>query len=974
MLHRLRVVLVLLVATSMSFAGVRTPSSKVSTPVFSESDEVLPGVVIVKVKPGVTIAGSGVLTSSQALTLRLGHAGVTSLSRMFPAIPVPAETRIGAVDLSRVYYASIDHSLNPRIVAQELNLADDVEYAEPKYMNYLSDTPNDPLLSNQTSTFTRMNAFNGWTIAKGDSSITIAVVDGGTYWPHEDLQPNYRFGWNFANNTNDPRGLSGTPNSAAHGTATASHFGARTNNGIGMAGSSWNCGLIAVNAASPTTDNSIAYGYEGIAYAYANGAKIINCSWGRTGGYSAFEQEVINAATQAGALVVVAAGNGTNNNGTGKNNDVSPDFPPNYRNVLSVGATNSTSDARASFSNYGRTVPVFAPGVNIYSALNGGGYGNGGSGTSYASPLTAGLAGIVKSLHPTWTPRQIALQIKTTCDSIDGANPSLAGNLGRGRVNFARALTESHAGIDIISADFQTPGGRTLFLQNDTIIATLTVSNVLFATANNFSLTATTSDASLSVLQGTAAVASISPGQQVTLAPLMFRVGTLTASKDIVIRLDWVSNTNERDSWGYKVTVFPATPLWQTEASQTSTSLYSVKAVNASVAWACGGNGSATAPVVVKTTNGGSTWTNVTGNLTAMDLYCITALDGNRAWVGTGTGKIYATTDGGLTWAQQAYPGSQSAFMDGIWFFDDGTGYAMGDPPSSAAGTYVVLKSTNFGQTWAHTASEPASVASEAGWNNSFWCTDANHIWFGTNQSKVWRSTNGGTSWLSGSSGSTNSYCVSFKDALNGLVGHDNGSMRISTDGGATWTAVSSPTSNPIQGMSYLSGTTSAWINAAAIPYRTTNNGSSWTAQTVYPITGTLYHSSFADTSNGWAVTSNGEILHYRPAGTTGIGAGPNNDIPAGFVLEQNYPNPFNPTTTITFTVPNVGMNTGSRTPVTLKVYDVLGREVATLVDKPMNAGSHTVKFDASNLSSGVYFYSLRGGDFTTTKRMMLLR
>jgi photosystem II stability/assembly factor-like uncharacterized protein len=973
---------------------------------FSSSDAVVPGVVIVKFKQGVDVReGTTFSTSSDAVNQALTQEGVSMLTRAFKYVPQisAAQLAAGDVDVSRIYYATVSAAADPRQIASRINNLDQVEYAEPKFMNFVNDIPNDPLLANQNNMFTRMNAYNGWTIAKGSATVPIAVVDGGTHWQHEDLNPNMRakqqedinnngrfdlgappagdedgidqdgngfvddvIGWNFANNTNNPRGLSATPNSAAHGTATASHFGARTHNGIGMAGSSWNCSIIGICAASATQDNGIAYGYEGIAYAYANGAKVINCSWGRTGGYSQFEQDLITAATQAGALVVCAAGNGTNNNGIGKNNDASPDYPPSYKNVLAVGATSSSSDSRASFSNYGRTVPVYAPGTSIYSCLNTGGYGNGGDGTSYSSPLVAGLAGIIKTLRPTWTPRQIALQIKTTCDSIDGANPSLAGNLGRGRVNFARALSESHAGIEITNAVLRTPSGRNLFLQNDTIVMTLTVQNILFAAANNLTFTATSSDAAVTVLQGTSSGGNLASGQSITLPAMTFRVGALTAARDVVLRLNWVSNTNDRDSWAYKITVFPSTPSWETQASPTTSILYSVKAVNRSVVWACGGTSPAS--VVIRTTNGGIAWTDATGNLTGQDLYCIFATDANRAWVGTGSGRIYGTADGGTTWTQQVYPGTQSPFINAIWMFPNGTGYAQGDP-SGTTGRFVVLKTTNFGQTWAHTASEPVGISIEAGWNNSLAMTDENRMWFGTNNSRVWRTTDGGATWSSAASGSTNSYAIAFKDVNSGIVGHSTGTVRITVNGGATWTTAATPTASAISGLAYLTGTNLAWAAIGASPYRTSNNATSWSSQTVFPISGTLNHISFVDSTAGWAVTSNGEILRY-PTTTTSVHR--SEETPGEFSLEQNFPNPFNPTTQIKFNIHNVG--TEHVQPVQLKVFDLLGREVATLVNEPLQSGGYTIHFDGSLLSSGVYIYRLRAGSLVQEKRMLLIK
>jgi hypothetical protein len=100
----------------------------------------------------------------------------------------------------------------------------------------------------------------------------------------------------------------------------------------------------------------------------------------------------------------------------------------------------------------------------------------------------------------------------------------------------------------------------------------------------------------------------------------------------------------------------------------------------------------------------------------------------------------------------------------------------------------------------------------------------------------------------------------------------------------------------------------------------------------------------------------------------TGIPANPRDaEIPGSAELHQNYPNPFNPSTTIKYKLPTSSL-------ARLSVYDILGREVSVLVNERRDAGTHDVKFDAGRLSSGVYFYRLQAGDFTQTKRLLLLR
>jgi hypothetical protein len=98
-------------------------------------------------------------------------------------------------------------------------------------------------------------------------------------------------------------------------------------------------------------------------------------------------------------------------------------------------------------------------------------------------------------------------------------------------------------------------------------------------------------------------------------------------------------------------------------------------------------------------------------------------------------------------------------------------------------------------------------------------------------------------------------------------------------------------------------------------------------------------------------------------------------DIPTSFKLSQNFPNPFNPTTEINYSIPNNGINSSiSSTNVALKIYDILGCEVATLVDKMQTPGNYSVTFNANQLSSGIYFYSIRTNVNVAIKKMILLR
>jgi hypothetical protein len=165
---------------------------------------------------------------------------------------------------------------------------------------------------------------------------------------------------------------------------------------------------------------------------------------------------------------------------------------------------------------------------------------------------------------------------------------------------------------------------------------------------------------------------------------------------------------------------------------------------------------------------------------------------------------------------------------------------------------------------------------------------------------------------------------------------------------------------------------------------RTTDGGITWDPQSI-PTQNDLYAVSCADANHGWAVgwygtiinTSDentgwmvgwyGTILHTTSEGFVAIGGRRKDLTPGGYALLQNYPNPFNPSTTIEFTLPKSEF-------AELKVFNILGEAVSTLVSKNLNQGNHTYTFDGKNLASGVYYYQLVTGDYREVKKMIFLR
>jgi hypothetical protein len=155
---------------------------------------------------------------------------------------------------------------------------------------------------------------------------------------------------------------------------------------------------------------------------------------------------------------------------------------------------------------------------------------------------------------------------------------------------------------------------------------------------------------------------------------------------------------------------------------------------------------------------------------------------------------------------------------------------------------------------------------------------------------------------------------------------------------------------------------------------RTTDGGITWNQS--IQLQNWLYGVRFTDSNTGIAIGDHGTILRTTTGGTTWIEDEPSSivQIPKQFTLSQNYPNPFNPSTTISFTLP-------SKSFISLKIYDLLGREVATLASEVLSAGRYTRQWNAMNMPSGVYFYRLQvypdavgTGSYSETKKLVLIR
>lgn len=290
-----------------------------------------------------------------------------------------------------------------------------------------------------------IDAPDAWGLSTGDSSVIVAIVDTGVDIDHSEFSGRLTVDrWDFVNNDNNPDDDEG------HGTHVAGIATATGDNGQGVAGVAWGVRIMPVKVLDHEGSGSSWDVADGVSYAADHGAQVINLSLGGPG-KSTTLQNAINDAYAKGVLVVAATGNDGGN---------VISYPAGDSHVLGVAST-TRYDSRSSFSNYGWHVDIAAPGSSIYSTYMGGGYGYK-SGTSMATPFVAGLAGLIYSKYPAYTPDQVAQAIVHNADDL--GSPGRDDSYGCGRINAHRSLLDGAVssgcsgwgGLAIESAPLQT--------------------------------------------------------------------------------------------------------------------------------------------------------------------------------------------------------------------------------------------------------------------------------------------------------------------------------------------------------------------------------------------------------------------------------------------------------------------------------------------------------------------------------------
>jgi photosystem II stability/assembly factor-like uncharacterized protein len=443
--------------------------------------------------------------------------------------------------------------------------------------------------------------------------------------------------------------------------------------------------------------------------------------------------------------------------------------------------------------------------------------------------------------------------------------------------------------------------------------------------------------------------------------------------------------------------------IWITQAGVTTDNLYSVYFIDSNTGWIVGED-----VRIMKSTDGGSNWILQIANPPfPVDLHSVQFLDLNNGWaVGNDFIDSYLiqTTNGGTSWQNNI------GFMDeklfSVFFVNNNLGLLSGSE---------IFRTSDAGNNW-----DPVFGSSFLDVFYSVFFIDESIGWFAGKSAAagvIYKSTNGGLNWNLSLSDSFKTFTsVHFSDLNNGWVSGFAGNIFNTSNGGTNWTMQVSGTNSNLNSIFFINNVI-GWTAGSSGTILKTNNGGTPVELLIFAASANnrdvvLNWSTATETNNsGFEIHKKESGVRSQESEWEKIGFVPghgtttetqnytftDNDVRPGksqyklkqidydgtfeysqiveveipfinkFSLSQNYPNPFNPSTVISYRLPVIGF-------VTLKVYDLLGREIATLVNEEKPAGEYEVEFDGSNLTSGIYFYQLKAGSFIETKKMILIK
>ena len=824
-------------------------------------------------------------------------------------------------------------------------------------------------------------------------------------------------GWDFVTYTSNPypgEDASGADNDpmdfGGHGTGCAGVAAAVTDNGIGIAGVAGGCKIMAIRAGWLMNDEAgvvgMSFAASGITYAVDNGADIINCSWGSSFSLSS----AINYAHSNGVQIVNAAGN---------DNGDTPEYLDTSPYSISCAATNS-SDVKSSFSNYGTWVEVSAPGSGIlttyydYTTMSSVYWGV--DGTSFSSPLTCGAIALIWSARPDLTLSEAIDLMYDTCDDIDAINPSYAGKLGAGRINLLAALGDGVQQVpgefdDIFDAVNEAAEGDTIAVLGGASVLTgpLTFRDKALSYMGGWDAGYTSRDPvgnpTIVTVSGTSTVATVNDGagsdviidgfrftggrgQSYTSIPYSGRFGGgAVVLGDAVLRnIDITGNSAGSASTvggGGGLLLFNSNAVLEDVTIHGNTSVYGAGV------YVYGG-----APTLV--------------DCVISDNTAIT--DNDDTPLG---GGLYVT-DATLTMTGCTVSGHVDLGMGGGLYAADNTGT-----------TVLNLSHNEFSGNSAVTCGGGLYMAGDSltmvgdALRDNFVGTGGNYM-FGGGLRVDGATTDLDSLTVIGNSGTLGAgvSLVNMTDVslTNSLIAENTaiaigGGLHLDASTGVSITGntIAANTGPYGAGGCYLLNSTFDMSNTL-VAYNTgsgsLDNGvhctsamATFTCNDVYGNDGAQYSGVTDPTGSGgnvsvdpefcdleagdYTITDGSPVLAAQSAcgqiGAFGLGCNggvgvddPVDGAPVRFAVSPNYPNPFNPMTTLSFSLPAAAHTT-------VRVYDLGGRLVDTLVDETLTAAVHTVEWagrdaEGREVPAGIYFFRVRSGEHEHVGKMALIK